>query len=149
MPDQQRPIEILMVDDSPGDVDLIREAFLEARVLNQLVAVENGAEALKLLRREPPYAGAARPDLILLDLNMPRMSGLELLQIIKADAVLQTIPVVVLTSSQAEKDIAQSYQLHANAFVVKPVDFESFMLVIRAIEDFWLVIVRLPPANLP
>ena len=145
MQEPHRPIEILMVDDSPADVDLTREAFQEARVLNHLVTVDNGADALRLLFREEPYPHAARPDLILLDLNMPRLSGLELLKVIKSVETLKSIPVVVLTSSQAEKDIAQSYQLHANAYVVKPVDFETFMQVIKAIEGFWLAFVKLPP----
>lgn len=137
-------IEILMVDDSKGDVDLIREAFEEARVRNRITAANDGEIALKMLRQEPPFAGVPRPDLILLDLNMPRMSGLELLQIVKADESLKMIPVVVLSSSQAECDIARSYELHANAYMVKPAGFEEFLQAIRSIEGFWLEFVKLP-----
>ena len=142
--DSRKVIDILMVDDSPGDVDLIREAFHDARVRNRLEAATNGEAALRMLRREPPFEDSPRPDLILLDLNMPRMSGLELLENIKADDGLKSIPVVILTSSQAEEDIARSYRLHANAFVPKPASLEGLARAIKSIEGFWLEFVRLP-----
>ena len=141
---ETRPIEILLVEDNPGDVRLTQEAFRDAKVLNDIVVVRDGLEAMALLRREGRYAGAVRPDLILLDLNLPRMNGFEVLDAIKEDEDLKRIPVIVLTTSQAEQDILRSYDLHANAYVTKPVDLEQFIAAIRAIEGFWLEIVRFP-----
>lgn len=139
-----KPIEILLVEDNPGDVRLTREALRDARVRNRMHTAGDGIEALAFLRQEGQYAGEVRPDLILLDLNMPRMNGFELLKAIKSDESLKLIPVVILTTSQAEQDIVKGYDLHANAYVTKPVDLEQFILVIKSIEDFWLEIVRLP-----
>lgn len=138
------PIEILLVEDNPGDVRLTREALKEAKVRNQLHVVDDGVKALEFLRRQPDYATAPRPDLILLDLNLPKKDGREVLAEIKADPELRTIPVVVLTTSQAEEDILRSYNLHANCYVPKPVDLERFLQIVRSIEDFWLTIVKLP-----
>ena len=140
-----RAIEILMVEDSPIDVLIAREALQQAKVLNNLSVTENGVEALAFLRRENQYAGAPRPDLILLDLNMPRMDGREVLQELKADPELKCIPVVVLTTSKAEEDIVKSYGLHANCYITKPVDFERFVAVVQTIQDFWFTVVTLPP----
>lgn len=139
------PIVILLVEDNPGDVRLTREALKESKVRNQMDVVGDGIEALAFLRREAPFGNAARPDLILLDLNLPRMGGLEVLGKIKADEALKSIPVVILTTSQAEQDIVHSYKLFANAYVTKPVDLEQFITVIKSIEDFWVEIVKLPP----
>jgi CheY-like chemotaxis protein len=139
-----RPIEILLVEDNPGDVRLTREALQDARVNNHMAVASDGLEAVALLRREGEYAVCARPDLILLDLNLPRMNGFEVLDVIKEDSELKRIPIVVLTTSQAEQDIVRSYNLHANAYVTKPVDLDQFIKVIRAIEGFWLEIVKLP-----
>jgi CheY-like chemotaxis protein len=138
------PIEILLVEDSPADVDLTREALEDAKVRNNLHVASDGVEALAFLRREGRYADAPHPDLILLDLNLPKKDGREVLAEIKADPLLRRIPVVVLTTSEAEQDIIQSYDLHANCYVTKPVDLDAFMHVVRSIEDFWLAIVRLP-----
>jgi two-component system, chemotaxis family, response regulator Rcp1 len=140
-----RAIGILLVEDNPGDVRLTQEALKEGKVRNAMQVVNDGVEALAFLRREGPYAGAAHPDLILLDLNLPKKSGLEVLSEVKADENLKRIPVVILTTSQAEQDIVRSYNLHANAFVTKPVDLEQFITVVKSIEDFWLEIVKLPP----
>ena len=139
-----KPIEILLVEDNPGDVRLTREALRDAKVNNNMAVASDGIEALALLRQEGDYASAVRPDLILLDLNLPRMNGFEVLNVIKDDTDLKRIPVVVLTTSQAEQDIIRSYNLYANAYVTKPVDLEQFIRVIKSIEDFWLEIVRLP-----
>lgn len=139
-----RPIDILLVEDNPGDVRLTKEALHDAKVHNVLHVVSNGLEALAYLRQEGKYAEEIRPDLVLLDLNLPQMGGGEVLAEIKEDAELRRIPVVVLTTSQAEKDILRSYNLHANAYVVKPVDLEQFIDVVKSIENFWLEIVRLP-----
>jgi chemotaxis family two-component system response regulator Rcp1 len=136
--------QILLVEDNPGDARLTREVFAEGRITNDLHVVSDGVEALRFLRAEGPYAGAPRPDLILLDLNLPRMDGREVLATIKADPALRTIPVVVLSTSAADRDIDQSYQLHANSFITKPVDLDQFITVVRSIESFWLTIVRLP-----
>lgn len=141
------PVEILLVEDNPGDVRLTREALRDAKVRNHLHVVDDGVRAVEFLRGQGDYASAVRPDLILLDLNLPRMSGLEVLQEIKTDPDLLRIPVVVLTSSQAERDIASAYALHANCFVTKPVDLDHFMHVVRSLEDFWLTTVRLPRAE--
>jgi two-component system, chemotaxis family, response regulator Rcp1 len=138
------PIEILLVEDSPGDVRLTREALVEGKVRNNLHVVENGVEALRFLRREDEYADAVRPDLILLDLNLPKMDGRQVLEKIKADLELRTIPVVILTSSEAEEDICRAYDLHANCYVTKPVDLEQFITVVKSIEMFWFTIVKLP-----
>lgn len=139
------PIEILLVEDNPGDVRLTREALKDAKVLNTLHVVEDGVSALDFLYRRPPYADAPRPDLILLDLNLPRKNGREVLAEIKADDRTKMIPVVVLTTSRAEEDVLRAYNLHANCYITKPVDFAQFTHIVRTIEDFWLTIVTLPP----
>ncbi|HEY4094319.1 MAG TPA: response regulator [Baekduia sp.] len=138
------PIEVLLVEDDPGDVLLIQEAFEFNKVHNNLNIVRDGEQALAYLRREGEYAGAARPDLVLLDLNLPRKDGREVLQEVKSDEVLRTIPIVVLTTSEAEEDVLRSYQLHANAYVTKPVDFDRFVSIVRQIDDFFVSVVRLP-----
>jgi two-component system, chemotaxis family, response regulator Rcp1 len=137
------PVEILLVEDNPGDVRLTQEALRDAKVRNRIQVAEDGVEALALLRREGKYAGAVRPDLILLDLNLPKKGGREVLEEIKGDETLRHIPVVILTTSQAEQDILESYRLRANAYVTKPVDLEQFLRVVRSIEQFWLEIVKL------
>ena len=139
-----QPIEILLVEDNPGDVRLTIEALREGKVYNRLSAAADGVEALAFLRREGKYAEAPRPDVILLDLNLPRKDGREVLGEIKTDPELMSIPVVVLTTSKAEEDILRSYALHANCYVTKPVDLEQFIRVVKSIEDFWFSIVRLP-----
>ncbi len=139
-----RPIEILLVEDNPGDVRLTREAFKEAKMRNNLHAVGDGVEAMEFLRREGEYASASRPDLILLDLNLPRKDGREVLAEVKADPELRRIPVVILTTSKAEEDIAKTYDLHANCYITKPVDFDRFIEVVKQIEGFWLTVVKLP-----
>jgi CheY-like chemotaxis protein len=139
-----RPVEILLVEDNPGDVRLTVEALREGKVRNRLNVAIDGVEALAYLRREGKYAEAARPDLILLDLNLPRKDGREVLADIKADADHKTIPVVILTTSKADVDILRIYDLHANCYVTKPVDLEQFITVVKSIEDFWLTIVALP-----
>jgi CheY-like chemotaxis protein len=139
-----KPIEILLVEDNPGDVRLTRESLYDAKIHNNMIVASDGLEAMACLRREGQYADTNRPDLILLDLNLPRMNGFEVLNAIKEDSHLKRIPVVVLTTSQAEQDIIQSYNLYANAYVTKPVDLEQFVKVLKSIEDFWLEIVRLP-----
>src|SRR5271165_3202936 len=139
------PIDILLVEDSPSDVRLTREALKEAKVLNTLHVAQDGVAALDFLRREGQYAGSPEPHLILLDLNLPKKDGREVLAEIKQDERLKRIPVVVLTTSRAEEDIVRSYNLHANAYVTKPVDLTQFLEVIRAIEAFWLAVVTLPP----
>jgi CheY-like chemotaxis protein len=141
------PIEVLLVEDDPGDVLMTQEAFEEHKVRNKLNVVSDGEEALAYLRREDPHTDAARPDLILLDLNLPRIDGREVLAVIKDDADLRRIPVVVLTTSQADEDILHSYSLHANAYVTKPVDFERFIAVIRQIDEFFVSVVKLPPRD--
>jgi len=140
-----RPIEILLVEDSPGDIRLAREALKEAKLLNRLFAVTDGEEALAFLRRQGRYADAVRPDLIFLDLNLPKKDGREVLAEIKSDPGLRRIPVVILTSSGAEEDILKTYDLHANCYVSKPVGLERFIAVVKSIENFWVSIVRLPP----
>ncbi|MEO5956282.1 MAG: response regulator [Nitrospiraceae bacterium] len=139
-----RPVEILLVEDNPGDVRLTIEALKEAKVINKLTVVKDGMEALSLLRRQGPYAHAARPDLILLDLNLPKKDGREVLAEIKTDDNLKRIPVVILTTSQDEQDVLKSYNLYANCYITKPVDLEQFITVVKSIEDFWLGIVVLP-----
>ena len=137
-------INVLLVEDDPGDVLITREAFAENKVRNHLCVVNDGVKALQFLRRQGEFANAPRPDLILLDLNLPRMDGHEVLASIKSDADLQRIPVVVLTTSDAEEDVLRSYDLHANAYVTKPVDFERFLGVVRQIDDFFVSVVKLP-----
>ncbi|WP_027005058.1 response regulator [Conexibacter woesei] len=139
-----QPIEVLLVEDDPGDVLLIREAFEFNKVHNNLNVVNDGEQALAYLRQEGEYARSLRPDLILLDLNLPRKDGREVLAEVKADERLRAIPVVVLTTSEAEEDVLKSYQLHANAYVTKPVDFERFVAIVRQIDDFFVSVVRLP-----
>jgi len=137
-------IDVLLVDDDPGDTLMIREAFEHNKVKNTLECVADGVQAMQYLRREGEYANAPRPDLILLDLNLPRKDGREVLAEIKSDPRLATIPVVVLTTSHAEEDVLRSYQLHANAYVTKPVDFERFIEVVRQIDEFFVTVVKLP-----
>ncbi|MBI3330000.1 MAG: response regulator [Nitrospinae bacterium] len=140
-----RPVEILLVEDNPGDVRLAEEALKEGKVSNNLSVVGDGTEALVFLRREGRYTDAARPDLILLDLNLPKMDGRQVLAEIKQDPHLKRIPVVILTSSAAEQDILKAYDLHANCYISKPVDLEQFIKVVKSIENFWITIVELPP----
>lgn len=142
-----RPIDILLVEDSPTDVLLAREALDHAKVLNTLHVVNDGVEALQFLRREPPFEAGPRPDLILLDLNLPRKDGREVLAEIKADDKLKRIPVVVLTTSQSDEDVHKAYGLHANCYISKPVDFDQFTQVVQAIESFWFTVVSLPQEN--
>jgi CheY-like chemotaxis protein len=139
------PVDILLVEDNPGDVRLTQEALREGKIRNRLTVAKDGVEALAMLRREGPHANVPRPDLILLDLNLPRKDGREVLADIKADDSLRRIPVVVLTTSKAEEDILKTYDLHANCYITKPVDLEQFIEVIKSIDDFWLTVVRLPP----
>ncbi|MBK6326854.1 MAG: response regulator [Chloroflexi bacterium] len=139
---QMQPISILLIEDNPGDVRLTQEALKEGKILNQITVVEDGVEAMGYLRKKD---NQNRPDLIMLDLNLPRMNGREVLAAIKADETLRRIPVVVLTTSDSEQDILDSYNLHANCYVTKPVDLEQFIHVVRSIEDFWLTVVKLPP----
>ena len=138
-------IEILLVEDNPADIRLAQEAFKDAKVHNILYTVGDGVEAMAFLRREGKYADAPRPDLILLDLNLPKKDGREVLAEIKADEHLKLIPVVILTVSKDEEDILKTYNLHANCYITKPIDFEQFMKVVKTIEEFWLTIVKLPP----
>jgi CheY-like chemotaxis protein len=138
------PIEVLLVEDDPGDIVLIQEAFAFNKVHNNLNIVHDGEQAIAFLRREGEYAGATRPDLVLLDLNLPRKDGREVLQEVKSDEDLRTIPIVVLTTSEAEEDVLRSYQLHANAYVTKPVDFDRFVSIVRQIDEFFVSVVRLP-----
>ena len=140
-----RDIEILLVEDNPADVQLTIEALKDAKLKNHLSVARDGVEAMAFLRRQGEFANAPRPDLILLDLNMPRKNGREVLQDVKSDDSLKIIPVVILTTSEAEQDIIKSYRLSANCYVTKPVDFFQFMKVVKAIEDFWMCIVKLPP----
>ena len=138
-------ISVLLVEDDPGDVLLIREAFSDHKVGNVLSVVSDGVEAMRYVRGEGEYADRERPDLMLLDLNLPRKSGAEVLAEIKSDPELATIPVVVLTTSQAEEDVLRSYEMHANAYITKPVDFDRFGEIVHQIDDFFVGIVRLPP----
>lgn len=140
-----KPITILIVEDNPGDVRLTIEALKDSKVRNNLSVVGDGEEALAFLRREGKYAHAPRPDLILLDLNLPKKDGREVLAEIKTDEQLRRIPVVILTTSQAEEDVLKAYNLYANCYVTKPVDLDQFIKVVKSIEDFWLTIVKLPP----
>jgi CheY-like chemotaxis protein len=141
---EPRPVEILLVEDNPADVRLTREALRDAKVANTLHVVEDGEAAVQFLRRQGRYAGAPRPDVILLDLNLPRRSGHEILADVKADPELRSIPIVVLTTSQAEEDILTAYRLHANCYISKPVDLMQLTKVVRAIDDFWFTVVTLP-----
>jgi len=145
MEERFRPVEILLVEDNPGDVRLTMEALKEHKVLNKLSVVNDGVEAIAFLRREGRYADAHRPDLILLDLNLPKKNGKEVLAEIKTDPDLKRIPVVVLTASSSEKDILNSYNLSANCYITKPVSLDQFVEVVKSIENFWLTIVKLPP----
>ncbi|KAF5415847.1 MAG: putative methanogenesis regulatory protein FilR2 [Candidatus Methanogaster sp.] len=137
-------VEILLVEDNPGDVRLTQEVLKDGKVQNNMHVVKDGVDAISFLRQTGAYTGAPRPDIILLDLNLPRKDGREVLADIKADPDLKNIPVVVLTTSSAEQDIFRSYDLHANCYITKPVDLDQFIRVIRSIEDFWLTIVKLP-----
>lgn len=138
------PIELLLIDDDDKDIFLTKRAFKKGKISSQIQVGKNGEEGLALLRREPPFETAPRPDLILLDLNMPRMNGYEFLNIVKADDDLGTIPVIVMTNSQSDVDMMKSYQNHANSFISKPIELDDFMGVIQAIEDFWFKAVKLP-----
>ncbi|MEO3888113.1 response regulator [Nonomuraea sp. B5E05] len=144
-----RPIDVLLVEDDQGDILLTKEAFDLNKVRNRLNVVNDGEQALAYLRGEGDYRDATRPDLILLDLNLPRKSGSEVLREVKDDPVLRTIPVVILTTSEAEEDILRSYRLHANAYVSKPVDFEQFIRVVRQIDNFFVTVVKLPTSGQP
>jgi CheY-like chemotaxis protein len=139
-----RPIEILLVEDNPGDVRLAQEGMKEGKIINNLSVVTDGVEAMAFLRREGKYADAPRPDLILLDLNLPRKNGRQVLEEVKSDPELLRIPVVVLTMSKADEDILRTYDLHANCYVVKPIDLDQFMHVVQGIENFWFSVVQLP-----
>lgn len=139
-----KTIDVLLVEDDPGDVLMTREAFAENKVANRLAVVSDGVSALAFLRKEGEHADAPTPDLVLLDLNLPRMDGRQVLAAMKSDDELRRIPVVVLTTSEAEEDVLRSYSLHANAYVTKPVDFERFIDVVRQIDDFFVSVVRLP-----
>lgn len=140
-----RPIEILLVEDSPGDARLAMEALKESKIRNNIYHVEDGARALEFLKKQGEYMDVARPDVVLLDLNLPGKDGREVLEEIKVDDDLKRIPVVILTVSEDEQDILKSYNLHANCYITKPIDLEQFIKVVRSIEDFWLTIVKLPP----
>ncbi len=139
-----RPVEILLVEDSESDADLTEEAFTEGKVLSNLHWVEDGVEALAFLRRQGKYTNAPRPDLILLDLNLPKKDGREVLAEVKADKSLKLIPIIVLTTSAAERDIHKTYELNGNCYITKPIDLEQFICVVKRIEEFWLALVRLP-----
>lgn len=139
-----KPIDILMVEDSPIDILMTREALEQAKMLNVLHVVEDGAEAMAFLRKQGSHARAPRPDLVLLDLNLPKMDGREVLAEIKGDGSLKSIPVVILTTSKADRDVMEAYGLHANCYITKPVDFTSFVDVVQRIENFWLSVVTLP-----
>ena len=144
MPTSTKIIDVLLVEDDPGDVLMTREAFEDNKLRNRLSVVSDGVSALEFLRKEGEHVDAPTPDLILLDLNLPRMDGREVLQALKADDGLRSIPVVVLTTSEAEEDVVRSYSLHANAYVTKPVDFDRFIEVVRQIDEFFVEVVRLP-----
>jgi CheY-like chemotaxis protein len=139
------PIEVLLVEDDPGDVLMTQEAFADYKIANRLTVVTNGEDAIAYMRKQGRFADAPTPDLVLLDLNLPRRNGREVLRDIKSDAMLRRVPVVILTTSEAEEDVLASYELHANAYVRKPVDFEQFVSAVRAIDDFFITVVKLPP----
>lgn len=143
----RRPIEILLVEDNAGDVRLTVEAFRDAKVRNNMAVVRDGVEAMQYLRQEGEFSDNERPDVILLDLNLPRMDGREVLAKLKKDPSLKNIPVVILTTSEAESDILQAYELHANCYITKPVDLEQFVTVVKSIEEFWFEIVKLPSSQ--
>lgn len=145
MTDDGQPVDILLAEDNPGDAKLTEKAFEQGSILNNLHIVEDGVEAMKYLRQEDDYRETSRPDLVLLDLNMPRKDGWEVLEDLKEDPKLRRIPVIVLTSSEAEEDIVKSYELRANAYMTKPVDFDGFMDVVKSFEEFWLSVVKMPP----
>jgi CheY-like chemotaxis protein len=145
MVERNGPIEILLVEDNPGDVRLTREALKEGKVYSNLHTVKDGVEAMDFLRRQGKFKDVPRPDIILLDLNLPKKDGREVLEEIKTDNDLKRIPVVVLTTSKAEEDVLRTYNLHANCYVTKPVDLEKFMVVVKSIDVFWLTVVTLPP----
>jgi two-component system, chemotaxis family, response regulator Rcp1 len=144
-----QPINILLVEDNPGDARLAQEALKESKIRNVLHIARDGVEAVEFLRREGRYAGAVRPDLVLLDLNLPRRDGRQVLADIKNDDDLKRIPVVILTTSRDEEDVLRSYDLHANCYITKPIDLKQFLKVVHSIEDFWLTIVKLPPKETP
>jgi chemotaxis family two-component system response regulator Rcp1 len=139
------PIEILLAEDNPGDIRLTQQALKDSKMHNNLHVVNDGEQAVSFLRRLPPYENAPRPGLFLLDLNMPKKDGREVLEEMKEDPELRSIPTVVLTTSEADQDVVSAYQLHANAYITKPVDFDQFVNVVKGIQEFWLTIVRLPP----
>ena len=141
---KMNPIEILLVEDNPGDVVLTQEAFSEAKIWNNIHVAKDGEQALAFLNREPGYEDAIRPDLILLDLNLPKVDGRDVLNHVKSSESLKRIPIVVLTSSQAEQDIVKTYDLHANSYVVKPIDLDQFVSIVNVIENFWFSVVSLP-----
>jgi CheY-like chemotaxis protein len=143
-PHLAHPIEILLVEDSPSDTELTVEALANGKICNHLSIVDDGVKALEFLRHQGAYTDAPRPDLILLDLNLPRKDGREVLAETKTDPLLQNIPIVVLTTSEAERDVLRAYELHANCYISKPVDFKQFLKVVNAIESFWLTVVKLP-----
>jgi two-component system, chemotaxis family, response regulator Rcp1 len=143
-----KEVNILLVEDNPGDILLTLEAFKEVKLKNSIVVARDGEEALSVLRKEGQYSDAVTPDIILLDINLPKVDGKEVLAAIKNDDHLKTIPVVMLTTSDSEKDIAESYINHANCYITKPVDFAKFIEVIKVLENFWITIVQLPPKNL-
>jgi two-component system, chemotaxis family, response regulator Rcp1 len=145
MVERNGPIEILLVEDNPGDVRLTKEALKEGKVYSNLHTVKDGVEAMEFLRKQGKYKDVPRPDIILLDLNLPKKDGREVLEEIKTDNDLKRIPVVVLTTSKAEEDVLRTYNLHANCYVTKPVDLEKFMIVVKTIDVFWLTVVTLPP----
>ena len=147
MVEKNQPIDILLVEDNPGDERLTREALKEGKVYSNLHWVKDGVEAMAFLRREGKYAAAPRPEIILLDLNLPRKDGREVLEEVKADDRLRRIPVVILTTSKAEEDVLRTYNLHANCYVTKPVDLEKFIEVVKSIDDFWLTVVTLPDGH--
>jgi CheY-like chemotaxis protein len=145
MVEENRPVEILLVEDNPGDERLTREALKEGKVYSNLYWVKDGVEAMAFLRKQGKYAASPRPDIVLLDLNLPKKDGREVLEEIKTDEDLKRIPVVVLTTSKAEEDVLRTYNLHANCYVTKPVDLEKFIVVVKSIDRFWLTVVTLPP----
>jgi CheY-like chemotaxis protein len=147
MVEANRPVEILLVEDNPGDERLTREALKEGKVYSNLYWAKDGVEAMQFLRGEGKFAGAVRPDIVLLDLNLPKKDGREVLQEIKNDDALKRIPVVILTTSKAEEDVLKTYNLHANCYVTKPVDLEKFIVVVKSIDRFWLTVVTLPPSG--
>lgn len=143
----EHPVEILLVEDNPGDVLLTQKAFQASKLLNRLHVVGDGEAALKFLRREPPYEDAVRPELVLLDINLPKLSGPEVLQAVKADADLRVIPVVMLTSSDRDSDVRQAYDQHVNSYITKPPSFSALMEVIKNLENYWFVVVKRPPED--